>query len=184
MATCATCGHDNPEGAWSCASCGQPMSSGTGGGGGAYEASEPVLDNDYYNAPTIYGTSSPTIPPLGAPRKSGDGPGVLKIVLIVGLLAVLAIVAVWYFFLRPHDDGVAFIGPRPVASAQTATPRDRWNSVRQQPIAWRVGIRARGGAPALRAATPKSISMPPLSLNRSFSGSPTVAVVEYATNES
>jgi hypothetical protein len=109
MAICVTCGHDNPDGSWSCASCGQPLSSGTGGGGGAYEASEPVRDHDYYQAPTIYGTSAPTIPPPGSSRKSGDGPSLLKIVLIGGLLAVLAIVAVWFFFLR-SDGGAAFVG--------------------------------------------------------------------------
>ena len=122
MATCATCGHDNPDGSWSCASCGQPMSSGTGGGGGGYEASEPVRDHDYYQAPTIYGTSAPTIPPLASSRKSGDGPSLLKVVLVGGLLAVLAIVAVWFFFLR-GDSGAAFVGSWTAADDSLGTVR-------------------------------------------------------------
>lgn len=122
MATCATCGHDNPDGAWSCASCGQPMSSGTGGGGGAYEASEPVRDHDYYQAPTIYGTSAPTIPPLARPKKSGDGSNLLKIVLVGGLLAVVAIVAIWFFLLRGAG-GAEFVGTWKSADASGGTVR-------------------------------------------------------------
>jgi hypothetical protein len=145
MATCATCGHDNPEGAWSCASCGQPMSTGNGGGG--YDASEPVLDNDYYNAPTIYGTSSPTIPPLSTSGKSGEGPGLLKIVLIVGVLAVIAIVAVWFFFLKPGDDGSASLRLPPVAGVQTQSPCGLWNDISRQAADLRTtGARARRSA--------------------------------------
>jgi hypothetical protein len=98
------------------------MSSGTGGGGGGYEASEPVRDHDYYQAPTIYGTSAPTIPPLASSRKSGDGPSLLKVVLVGGLLAVLAIVAVWFFFLR-GDSGAAFVGSWTAADDSLGTVR-------------------------------------------------------------
>jgi hypothetical protein len=122
MATCVTCGHDNPNGAWSCASCGQPLSKGTGGGGGANEASEPVRDHDYYQAPTIYGTSAPTIPPLGSSGKSDGGPSLLKIVLIGGVLAVLAIVAVWFFFLRGAGDA-GLVGAREAIGGDQTTVR-------------------------------------------------------------
>jgi hypothetical protein len=109
MPTCATCGHDNPDGAWTCSKCGQPLSmGGTGGAAGNGEAFEPVRDHNYYEAPTIYGTSAPTIPPLAARPKSG-GPSLLKLVLVGGLLAVVAIVAIWFFFLRDAQ-GAEFVG--------------------------------------------------------------------------
>lgn len=122
MATCATCNHDNPDGAWSCASCGQPLSSAASGGGSGYDYSEPVRDHDYYQAPTIYGTSAPTIPPLASSRKSGDGSNVLKVALIGGLIAVVVIVAVWFFFLKGAS-GAAFVGTWQATGGDPTTVR-------------------------------------------------------------
>jgi hypothetical protein len=107
MAICATCGQDNPDGDWSCRTCGTSLGrSNAAPPPGSYE--EPVYDRDYYEAPTTYGTSAPTIRPLES-KSAWDRKSKLT-ALAVGTIVVLAILgSVWFFFLRPPG-GEQFIG--------------------------------------------------------------------------
>jgi len=98
MATCANCGHEIRDGVWTCGFCGEPVGRVEQTAASPYEYEEPLRDQNYYQAPTIYGTSAPTIPPLGASERSGR-----SFYLILGVSALVlcvAIVAVWFFFLR------------------------------------------------------------------------------------
>ena len=108
MAICATCGQDNPDGDWSCRSCGAALGPSTVAPPppGGYE--EPVHDRAYYEAPTTYGTAAPTIRPLES--RSAWGRRSKLVALIVGVVVVAAILGVaWFFFLRPPG-GQQFVG--------------------------------------------------------------------------
>ena len=108
MAICATCGQDNPDGDWSCRSCGAALGPSTVAPPppGGYE--EPVHDRAYYEAPTTYGTAAPTIRPLES--RSAWGRKSKLVAVIVGIVVVAAILGVaWFFFLRPPG-GQQFVG--------------------------------------------------------------------------
>jgi hypothetical protein len=119
MATCSNCGNEIREDVWVCGFCGEPVPKQTEGaqepyGGYAYD--EPVKDNDYYNAPTAYGTSAPTMS-SGMPDTSFT-----RTWYIVGgaVLLILIMAVVWFFFLRDSGSADAFVGTWvPAASDQS-----------------------------------------------------------------
>ena len=103
MTTCPSCGSEARAGDWTCGACGTPLGSSTETTGDA----EPVYDQSYYQAPTIYGTAPPTIQKLRAGKTSGGSKGTWLGLLAV--VAVVAVVAVWFLVLRPAP-GRQFLG--------------------------------------------------------------------------
>jgi hypothetical protein len=105
VATCPNCGGEARDGAWTCGFCGAPIGRAASASSAGYD--EPAHDAAYYNAPTVYGTSAPTVPQLRAyePRRGA------KLFALGVVLAVVAIVLVggWFFFLRPAP-GDQFVG--------------------------------------------------------------------------
>jgi hypothetical protein len=115
MAKCPSCNAPLKEGDWTCGACGAPVA-GAGmaaapGAGDYHEtygggAGAPAGD---YSAPTSWGEPHPA--GAGAAPASAGSSGLLKLVFIVGLIAVLAIVLVWFFVLRgPTTTGEEFLG--------------------------------------------------------------------------
>jgi hypothetical protein len=107
MATCSECGREIHDDAWVCGLCGAPVTAGesTPDTGSQYEYAEAV-PGDY--------TSSQYVP--GAPVTAGAAPSraghsqLIWVVGLAGLVAVLAIVLVWFFVLRGPGAGVGFAG--------------------------------------------------------------------------
>ncbi len=109
MATCASCGKEMRDGDWTCGNCGAAVK-GAGAAGGAgesplgyYSGYESPPD---YGAPVAYGA-----PATAAATKNGLSRSTLTIV-IVAALAVVAIIAVWFFFVRGSaaTSGEEFLG--------------------------------------------------------------------------
>jgi hypothetical protein len=110
MATCRECGREIRDDAWVCGLCGAPVISGGSGpesgdhyayargdaGAGDYASSQYVP-----GAPVIAG---------GRQRRAGRSSRLVWVVGLGGLVAVLAIVAVWFFVLRGPGAGVGFAG--------------------------------------------------------------------------
>ena len=95
MATCPNCGTDARDGAWTCGTCGSPL--GPPAATDTYQ--EPVYDKAYYDAPTTYGTAAPTIQPLRAGRTSSGSK--LPWLVVLAVVAIAAVVGVWFFVLQP-----------------------------------------------------------------------------------
>ncbi len=97
MAICANCGKEIRDDVWTCGFCGatvaQPAAAGPGAPGGAAHGTTP------------YGTPVPQ----SAPTSSGGLSQVTKLALVGAVVAVVAIVAVWFFVLRGQG-GEQFVG--------------------------------------------------------------------------
>lgn len=102
MATCPSCGTEARDGAWTCGACGSPLSQQPAAD--AYQ--EPVHDKAYYDAPTAYGTTAPTIQPLRAGKPSSSK---LPWLVLLAIVAIVAVAGVWFFVLRPAP-GKQFLG--------------------------------------------------------------------------
>ncbi len=115
MAVCPSCNAPLKDGDWTCGKCGAPVA-------GAGMAAEPGGD---YHAAYGGGQETPAdtvrrshrlerrLPaaPAAAPAANAGSSGTLKLVLIIGAVAVLAIVLVWFFLLRgPATTGEEFLG--------------------------------------------------------------------------
>jgi hypothetical protein len=118
MASCPSCGSETRDGDWTCRTCGSPVARPGGDLGGAYE--EPVRDAGYYQAPTIYGTTAPTIRPLQAGR-SGGLSGLVWLVLIAAV-AIVTAASVWFFVFRstPSDFTGTWKGALPAGASRAA----------------------------------------------------------------
>jgi hypothetical protein len=110
MATCGECGREINDGAWVCGLCGAPVTD---------RGPSPDTSNyyEYAEASPVTGeyTSSQYVP--GAPvlaaspnGRAGRAPRLIWVIALGGLVAVLAIVAVWFFVLRGPGPGVGFAG--------------------------------------------------------------------------
>ena len=134
MAICPSCGKEIRDDIWTCGFCGAPVAqsaaSGTGGGeDSAYGsegynpyASQAAAGGAYgtpaYGAqtPTSYGSAAEGMTPYGtplpqtAPASSGGLSQVTKLALVGAAVAIVAIVAVWFFVLRGSGGGDQFIG--------------------------------------------------------------------------
>jgi hypothetical protein len=131
MAECPSCNAPLKDGDWTCGACGAPVA-------GAGMAAAPGA-GPYAGETTAY--TAPGAPAYGAPPASGSpgawGPehqprpaavaapastgssGLLKLVLVVGAVAVLAVVLVWFFALRgPSTTGEEFLGSWTAATQQ------------------------------------------------------------------
>jgi hypothetical protein len=110
MATCGECGREINDGAWVCGLCGAPATD---------RGPAPATTNyyEYAEASPVTGeyTSSQYVP--GAPvvaaspnGRAGRSPQLIWVIGLGGLIAVLAIVLVWFFVLRGPAAGVGFAG--------------------------------------------------------------------------
>ena len=92
MATCPSCGKDIKEGDWVCGRCGAPVAGATDGGPTPQGAPDP-----YGYAPGF----EPQPAAAGTAPAGGQGMSrTLLTVLVLAGVAVVAVVAVWFFFLR------------------------------------------------------------------------------------
>lgn len=128
MAICASCGKEIRDDIWTCGFCGAPVAQPTAGETGGSEGS--AYGSEGYNpyagqaaagtgaygsTTTSYGSSPEGLTPYGtpmprtAPPKSGGLSGTTKLILVGAAVALIAIVAVWFFVLR-GGGGDEFIG--------------------------------------------------------------------------
>ena len=122
MAECPSCKAPLKDGDWTCGTCGAPVA-------GAGMAADPNA-GDYHEtyggggAPAAYGSgpawdAAPSTTAAAAEPSSAASSGLLRLVLIIGVIAILAIVLVWFFVLRgPTTTGEEFLGTW-TASTQT-----------------------------------------------------------------
>jgi hypothetical protein len=103
LASCPNCGTDARDGAWTCGTCGSPL----GQPAAADTYQEPVYDKAYYDAPTAYGTTAPTIQPLRAGKTSSGSK--LPWLVVLAIVAIATVAGVWFFVLKPAP-GAQFLG--------------------------------------------------------------------------
>jgi hypothetical protein len=102
MATCASCGKDIRDNDWTCGACGAPVT-GAGASPTGYATSyQPPPDA--YATPAVYGA-----PPAAPAAKRGLSRSTVTII-FVAALAVVAIIAVWFLFVRGTGGTSAFLG--------------------------------------------------------------------------
>jgi hypothetical protein len=111
MAECPSCNAPLKDGDWTCGSCGAPVAGAdmaAAPGVGDYHAdysSGAVAERASYDEPAAWNAEQQS----AAPTAARSGP--LKLVLLIGVVAVLAIVLVWFFLLRgPATTGEEFLG--------------------------------------------------------------------------
>jgi len=134
MAICANCGKEIRDDIWTCGFCGAPVAQGkaddSSADGSAYGsegynpyAAAAASDPGSYGqpafgaqTPTSYGSAAEGMTPYGtplpqtAPASSGGLSQVTKLALIGAVVAIVAIVAVWFFVLRGGGGGDQFVG--------------------------------------------------------------------------
>lgn len=124
MATCAQCGSEVREGAWTCGKCGAPVA-GAGmaaaPGTGAGMAAAPGTGG-YGGGPGMpagsSGSSSDWLPEYqqqaadsSAAQARSQSSGLLRTIVFIAVVAIVAIVLVWFFVLRgPKTTGEEFLG--------------------------------------------------------------------------
>ncbi|NLG65780.1 MAG: hypothetical protein GX537_09280 [Actinobacteria bacterium] len=94
MTTCHRCGRQITEGAWVCGLCGEPV--------GAFHSGDEPSPGEDWSSPTI-GESQPFASSTAAPPARDALPRRTPVVVLalgIGLAAVLAVIAVWFFALR------------------------------------------------------------------------------------
>ncbi len=90
MADCPSCGAPLKDGDWTCGMCGTPVAAGT--------VPEPAWAPEFQPQPAA------------APAQSGAS-RLLRLILVFGGVAIIAIVAVWFFALRgPTTSGEEYLG--------------------------------------------------------------------------
>lgn len=112
MAECPSCNAPIKDGDWTCGQCGTPVAGADmppaagqyGGGTTAYSAAATPA----YGGP---GQWAPEYQPQpAAPAAEGSG-GLLRLVVVAGVIAIIAIVLVWFFMLRgPATTGEEYLG--------------------------------------------------------------------------
>ncbi len=131
MAVCPNCGKEIRDDIWTCGFCGAPVAQAaaqdTGGGEDspygsegynpyASQAAASAGMGAYGGATTSYDSAPEGMTPYGtpmpqaAPASSGGLSQVTKFALIGAAVAVVAIVAVWFFVLRGSGSGDQFVG--------------------------------------------------------------------------
>jgi hypothetical protein len=106
MATCPSCGKDIRDDDWTCGACGAPVpGAGTGAGAGASPSgyATSYAPPAAYTAPAVYGA------PAAPTAKRGLSRSTVTII-FVAALAVVAIIAVWFLFVRGTGGTSPFLG--------------------------------------------------------------------------
>ena len=103
MAKCPNCDAPLKDGDWTCGACGAPVAGApASASAGAYSA--PASQQDYLPEYRSQGTAA-------APAAKQGSSGALRLVLIFAAIAIVAVVAVWFFALRgPSTTGEEFVG--------------------------------------------------------------------------
>jgi len=106
MTKCPSCGEEIKDGDWTCGGCGAPVAgAGMAPAGGQYGSGAPA---EQYG-----GAAAPAAAPAAGPS------GLLKTVLVFAVIAVIAVVLVWFFVLRgPATTGEEFVGTWTTATEQ------------------------------------------------------------------
>ena len=104
MTKCPSCGVEIKDGDWTCGGCGAPVAgAGMTPADGQYGGGAPA--EQYGGAFTASGQYGGAAAPAAAPS------GLLKTVLVFAVVAVVAVVLVWFFLLRgPATTGEEFVG--------------------------------------------------------------------------
>jgi hypothetical protein len=105
MAVCPSCNATLKDGDWTCGACGAPVA------GADMAPADRRGGSEFVDA---YGGGSPYYQPEpagAAASPTRDSSGLLKAALVIAAIAVLAIVLIWFFFLRgPATTGEEFLG--------------------------------------------------------------------------
>jgi hypothetical protein len=108
MTKCPSCNAPIKDGDWTCGGCGTPVAgAGVAPAAGQYGGGPPAGTEQYGGytpAPHQYGE---------APAATAAAPasGLLKTVIVVGVIAVVAVIILWFFALRgPATTGEEFVG--------------------------------------------------------------------------
>jgi hypothetical protein len=108
MAECPSCDAPLKDGDWTCGTCGAPAgetTASTAGGGLDYGAP------GAYSGPGEWGPEHQPRPASAETPASAGASGLLKLVLVGGAVAIVAVVLVWFFVLRgPTATGEEFLG--------------------------------------------------------------------------
>jgi hypothetical protein len=127
MAECPSCNAQVKDGDWTCGTCGAPVAGagmppapGPGQYGGEATASI-ASGRPAYDGPGQWGPEHTSQPAAAAPAASHPS-GLLKLVVVGAVVAVIAIVLVWFFLLRATaTSGEEFLGVWKATSAQGIT---------------------------------------------------------------
>jgi hypothetical protein len=96
MATCPSCGKEIKEGDWVCGRCGAPVAGATEGGPAPQGAPDPYgYAPGFESQPAASGTTA-------ASGRQGMSRTLLTVLVLAGV-AVVAVVAVWFFVLRGNS---------------------------------------------------------------------------------
>lgn len=118
MAECPSCNAPLKDGDWNCGTCGAPAGVATASTGGGPASGAPAA----YGGPGEWGPEHQPRPASAAAPASAGTSGLLKLVLVGGAVAIVAVILVWFFVLRgPATTGEEFLGS--------------WNASTQQGIA-------------------------------------------------
>ena len=97
MATCPSCGKEIKEGDWVCGRCGAPVAAATGGGPAPQGVSDPYVPApEFEPRPSAAGSAAVPADRQGMSRT-------LLTVLVLAGVALLAVIVVWFFFLRGNS---------------------------------------------------------------------------------
>ena len=101
MTCCPSCGKEIKEGDWVCGHCGAPVAGATGGGPPA-QSHGAMASDPYGYAPGF----EPQPAPAGTAAAPAGGQGMsrtLLTVLVIAGVALIAVVAIWFFVLRGNS---------------------------------------------------------------------------------
>ncbi len=125
MTECPSCNAPIKEGDWTCGACGAPVAgagmpaapdsgrydSGPGYGQPAYGGSPAYGSSPAYGGPGQWGPEHQPQAAVPAGRHAGGRDGLISLVVVAGVVAVVAIILVWFFALRgPATTGEEFLG--------------------------------------------------------------------------
>jgi hypothetical protein len=99
MATCPSCGTEIKEGDWVCGRCGAPVAGATGDGPPA-QSHGAIASDPYGYAPGF--EPQPAAAGAAAPAGKGMSRTLLTVLVLAGV-ALIAVVAIWFFFLRGNS---------------------------------------------------------------------------------
>jgi hypothetical protein len=97
MASCPSCGKEIKVGDWICGHCGAPVAAATGGGPAPQGAPDP-----YGYAPGFEPQPAPAGPAVAPAGGQGMSRTLLTVLILAGV-ALVAVVAIWFFFLRGNS---------------------------------------------------------------------------------
>jgi hypothetical protein len=108
MATCVSCGKEIRDNDWACGNCGAPA---TGAGAAAGSGASPSgYAPSYSPQPAAYGAPEAYGTPAATPAAKGGISHATLTIIMVAAMAVVAIIAVWFFVVRGTGGTSPFLG--------------------------------------------------------------------------